>query len=297
MKSVLIKLILFVGLFFAADFILGLVIGHFYGESKNINLKDANHGFLENIEDDILIFGSSELSHALITNRIIEKTGLSSYNLACDACGIYYQVPLLKTILDKHVPKVIILSSNQMNEGELGYLSKLYPFYKKNAYVREVVDELLPKEFLKLAFHGYVYNSKLIRIFDSKDDNQNGYVPLPVAESKMKYLITDELPQGEKHQISRDTDNHFRNLVKNATDKGVKVYVFVPPTVAKIDEAYWKQMRLTVIASGATLIDFSKDLELINQSELFYDRTHLNEDGAKTVTDRVLKVLKADGVY
>lgn len=297
MKLVVIKLVLFVGLFFAADFIMGRVISHFYRISRNINLRDANHGFLADIEDDILIFGSSELSHALISNRISEETGLLTYNLACDACGIYYQIPLLETILEKHLPKVIILSSNQMNDESLGYLAKLYPFYKDNAYVRKVVDELRPLEYLKLAFQGYVYNSKLIRVFDNQLDNQNGYVPLSVEESKIKFLNIKKLPPGKKSLISSDTEGYFRTFVEKAKEKGIKIFVFVPPILEKIDEGYWSQMRSKVEASGAAVIDFSKDPELLDSSHLFYDKTHLNDDGAKVVTDRVLKVLKADGVY
>lgn len=297
MKLVLIKLVLFVGLFFAADFIMGMVIGHFYGISSNINLRDANHGFLEDIEDDILIFGSSELSHALISNRISEETGLPTYNLACDACGIHYQVPLLETVLDKHKPKIIILSSNQMDDGSLGYLAKLYPFYKDNAYVRQVIDRLRPLEYLKLVFQGYVYNSKLIRVFDNQLDNQNGYVPLSVEDSKIKFLDVKELPFAKKKPISKDSYTYFRSFVEKAAENGITVFVFVPPSLEKIDEEYWSQMRSTVDASGAAIIDFSKDPELLYNSNLFYDRTHLNDDGAKVVTDRVLAILKADGIY
>ena len=50
-------------------------------------------------------------------------------------------------------------------------------------------------------------------------------------------------------------------------------------------------------STEAKLIDLNKDPTLIHHGECFYDRTHLNDDGAKAMTDRVLEVLKADGVY
>ena len=285
------------GLFFAADFLAGMVVGHFYATSKNINLRDANYGFLGDPQDDILIFGASELSHALISNKISDKTHLTTYNLACDACGIYYQYPLLETILEKHVPKVIILSSNQMNEEDLRYIDRMYPFYGKNGYVKQIVDELNPKEQIKLALQGYVYNSKLIRVIDSKNNNRNGYVPLTPEKSKIDPSDTEVLPIGKNSPIADETKNYFRKFVQKATSKGVRVYVCVPPVLQEINEEYWAKMTATVEASGAKLIDFSKAPTFLENADLFFDKSHLNDDGAKVMTDKVLEVLKEDGVY
>lgn len=297
MKLVIIKVLVFIGLFFAADFMAGMVINHFYTSSKNINLRDTNYGFSGDVQDDILIFGASELSHALISNRITEKTGLSTYNLACDACSIYYQYPMLETILEEHVPKAIVISSNQMNEESLRYITKLYPFYDKNRHVKHMVDTLRPKEYLKLALHGYVYNSKLIRVFDSKDDNLNGYVPLPPEEMKIDPSDIEVLADGKNNPITDDTENYFRKFVQKATAKGVNVYVCVPPVLQKMNGDYRAKMTAIVEATGAKIIDFSKNRTFLTRAALFFDQTHLNDDGAKVMTDRVVEILKEDGVY
>jgi len=297
MKLFIIKVLVFIGLFYAADFMAGIVIGYFYSTSKNVNLRDTNYGFSGNVQDDIVIFGASELSHALISNRITEKTGLSTYNLACDACSIYYQYPMLETILEEHVPKAIVLSSNQMNEESLRYITKLYPFYDKNKHVKRMVDTLRPKEYLKLALHGYVYNSKLIRVFDSKDDNLNGYVPLPPEEMKIDPSDIEILEDGKNYPITADTENYFRKFVQKATSKGAKVYVCVPPVLQKMNGDYRVKMTAIVEAAGAKIIDFSKDRTFLTRSALFFDITHLNDDGAKVMTDKVVEILKEDGVY
>ncbi|MGB7395984.1 MAG: hypothetical protein WA913_16480 [Pricia sp.] len=297
MKQVIIKIVAFVGLFFALDWGLGLLIGYFHDTSNNINLRDANYGFLESPEDDILIFGASELSHALISSRMTEKTGLSTYNLACDACGIYYQYPLLETILDKHSPKAIILSSNQMNAENLRYLSKLYPFYRKNEHAKQMIDELRPNEFFKLALQGYVYNSQLIRVLDSKDPNLNGYVPLPAVESKRWITSIKILPPGEEYHFTEKSTSYFRKFVQKAQSAGATVYVFLPPTLENMDGNYHRKLLSHIEKSGAKSIDFSNDRNMQDNRSLFFDRTHLNDDGAQVMTDKVLQVLKQDGVY
>ncbi|WP_373516838.1 hypothetical protein [Pricia sp.] len=297
MKSFIIKVLVFVGLFYAADFIAGMVLGHFYIKSKNINLLNTNYGFSGNVKDDILIFGASELSHALIPHRITDKTGMSTYNLACDACSIYYQYPMLETILEAHVPKVIVLSSNQMNEESLGYVTKLYPFYDTNKHVKDLVDVLLPKEYFKLALNGYVYNSKLIRVFDRSNDNRNGYVPLHPEEIRIDPSDFEVLGVGKNNPITADTENYFRKFVQKATAKGVKVYVWVPPILQKMNGDYRAKMTAVVETTGAKIIDFSKDQYFLSRSALFFDQSHLNDDGAKVMTDRVMQILKEDGVY
>lgn len=297
MKSVIIKLSVFVALFFAADFLMGWVVGYFYENSENINLRDANHGFLEDIEDDILIFGASELSHALISDRMTDKSGLETYNLACDACGIFYQYPLLETILEKHAPKAIIISSNQMNENDLRYVAKLYPFYRENGHVKEMVDELFPRAFFKLAIQGYVYNSKIIRVFDGINENLNGYVPLTPEESKTWLTQVDPLPQGKGSPISESTQKYFQKFVEKANAVGAKVYVCIPPILERMDDDYRNQMLSIVEDTDAKIIDLSIDQAVLEKRNLFFDRAHLNDDGAKVVTDKVLKVLKTDGVY
>lgn len=288
---------IFVGLFLAADQALGVLVGHFYAQSKNVNISDVNRGFLEDANDDILVFGASELSHALISTKIETETGLSTYNLACDACGIYYQYPLLQTLLDKHTPKAIIMSSGMMREEDFSYWSRLYPFYHKNDYVREMIDRLDPRERFKLTLQGYIYNSKIIRILDSKDDNLQGYVPLSREDSKIKDMEITSLRPGTNYVIQEDTRTYFEKFVQAAQAKGVKVYICSPPALENVHPEYHRQIVEMVESSGASFIDFSKDAEIIGNPDLFFDLTHLNHDGAEVATEKVLKVLKRDGIY
>ena len=226
-----------------------------------------------------------------------ERTGLSTYNLACDACGIYYQYPLLETILEKHTPKVIILSSNQMNAEDLRYISKMYPFYGKNAHVKQMVDELRPREMFKLAFQGYVYNSKLIRVLDNINDNQKGYVPLPAEDSKRWLTQRKELPPGQEFPITESSTVYFEKFVKKATAVGAKVYVFLPPLLENMNRTYRQKILSNIREAGAEPLDFSDERSMIDDRSLFFDRTHLNDDGAQVMTDKVLQVLKDDGIY
>ena len=42
---------------------------------------------------------------------------------------------------------------------------------------------------------------------------------------------------------------------------------------------------------NVSFVDFSKDIDFLENKQLFNDRQHLNKDGAKLLTQKVLKVL------
>lgn len=291
------KLLLFFLLLFASDFLLGLVVSNYHLKSNNINLQNANYGFLDKVSDDILFFGASEVSHSFITNRVTNKTGLSSYNLASDGCGLYYQYPLLETILDKHTPKVILISAYQLAQDDADYITRMYPYYKNNKYVKQIIDHLHPREFIKLAFKGYVYNSQIIRIFDGRNNNEKGYVPLTPRINKQKNISTRSLPQGNNYPIADNTKSYFTKFIERAAESGATVYVYVPPILEKIDKEYLDTITSLIKNSGARLIDFSNDEDLLNRRGLFNDRIHLNHEGAKILTDKFIQILKNDSIY
>lgn len=291
------KLLLFFVLLFACDYLLGFVVNNYHLKSENINLQNANYGFLEPISEDILFFGASEVSHSFVSNRVTKQTGLSSYNLASDGCGIYYQYPLLETILDKHKPKVILISAYQLTQDNSDYITRMYPYYNENKYVKNIVDSLHSREFAKLAFQGYVYNSQIIRIFDGRNNNEKGYVPLPPRESKPNSLDNLQLPPGDNYPISEKTKTYFTKFVERAVESGVTVYIYLPPILEKINEDYLNRVKSLTESTGAKLIDFSKDMSLLDRRELFNDRIHLNHEGAEILTDQFINVLKKDGIY
>ncbi|MBF8149556.1 hypothetical protein ITJ86_06580 [Winogradskyella sp. F6397] len=297
MKLFIGKLLLFVLLLFAADFLSGNVLSKYHLKTKNINLQNANYGFLHYDNDDILFFGASEVSHSFISSMVTEETGLSSYNLASDGCGIYYQYPLLETVLEKHTPKVILISAYQLTLEGSDYLTRIFPYYKNNEHVKQVVDDVLPNESIKLALKGYVYNSQIIRIFDGRNDNTKGYVPLEPRSDINETQNLVELPAGEVHKIPSNIKFYFIKFLESAVSSGATVYVYVPPVLEKINIPYLNTIKSITKNSGAKLMDFSTDYSLLDRKDLFNDKIHLNHNGAKVLMDKVLAKIKNDSIY
>jgi hypothetical protein len=298
MKTFLVKLLLFIVLFFAADFLLGNIIGNLHLNSKNIEINKMNYGFINYENDDILIFGASEVAHSFISNKVVTETGLSSYNFAQDGSGILFQYPLLETVLEKHSPKVIIISSRQIGETGNDYINGLLPYNKNNKHVKQILEDNYSRLWIKRAFQGYIYNSKFIAIFNAKKDNARGYLPLtPKKYGKVKKVDYLELPAGTEHEISIETKSYFSKFLEKAVASGANVYVYVPPALEIVNESYLNTVKSLTEEAGATLMDFSSDHSFLNNPELFNDTVHLNHNGAEILTDKIIEILKKDIGY
>ncbi len=294
MKLLAGKLVLFLGLFILSDFLLGTFVGDLHLDTNNINLQNANYGFLDYEEKDVLFMGASEISHTFISNKLTKETGLSSYNLASDGCGILYQYALLNTILDKQAPKIIVISSDLLHDDGYDYLTRIYPYYEDNAHVKEVVDEFYDREKYKLLLNGYEYNSQIIRILDGRSQNQNGYVPLPPKTKLISNTKPPKLPQGENYNISEVTETYFIKFTNLAAEKGIKVYVYVPPYLEIRNEEYDSKLMSILKKSKAKIMNYSRDTTLLNKRHLFNDRLHLNHDGAEIIMDDFIEILRED---
>lgn len=296
MKLLAGKILLFIGLFILSDVLLGLLVGNLHLNTDNINLQNANYGFLDYEKKDVLFIGASEVSHTFISDKLTEETGLSSYNLASDGCGIFYQYALLKTILDKQAPKIIVISSDLLHDHGTDYLTRIYPYYKENDKVQEVVDYLYPREKFKLMLNGYTYNSQIIRIFDGRSKNQNGYVPLTPKTKLISNTKPTELPEGENYHISEETTAYFKKFISLANENGIKVYVYVPPYLEKRNSEYDSKVSAILKETKAKVMDYSKDIDLLNKRHLFNDKLHLNHNGAIIIMDRFIDTLKQDKI-
>lgn len=291
MKPFFIKLLLFILLFISLDFTLGIFLNKMYLNVKTSKIYNSNHGFT-NSSEKIILLGASEMSHHLISNKIHDKTNLSCYNYGMDGCGIFYQYPLLQSILEKNKPKILVISTTQILEFNREYLTKLYPYYNNNKHVRKIIDSISPKEGIKLNLYGYTYNSSILEIFKgnfSNMDSLNGYCPLYGSVKDLKLKNVPSTP------ISKETLHYFQKFIQLAKLNGITVYVFVAPRYQIIDNK--KQIRFIdslCKSERVKFLDYSQDQDFMLHPELFKDSSHLNDLGANILTDKFINQLKSD---
>lgn len=283
------------------DFIIGSTLKYFYFKTTSGLLQRTTYSIQET-EAEILIFGSSRANHHYDTKIIEEYTGQSAYNTGRDGNTIFYQTALLKSILNRYTPKQIILDFT----GTFAYLqedydrlSSLLPYYSAHEELRDIILLKSPFEEYKLKSKIYPYNSLLTTIVvgnlnynqtrKGNTDAYNGYVPSYGIWKKE--IVAKETPG--KYEIEKNKLDVFQEFLELSQQKNIPLLVVYSPVYYLYDKNYSVEVCKDICKKyNVAFVDFSKDTEFLKNKELFNDKYHLNHNGAKLLTEKVLKVLK-----
>ena len=126
-NTVLVALVVFI-----LDFVIGRTLRHFYfKEIAGIHYRSTYS--MEQAEADILIFGASRANRHYATKVFEDSLKMTYYNTGRDANGIFYQTAVLKSVLKRYSPKIIILDYSgdfTTKRREYDNLSSLLPYYR-----------------------------------------------------------------------------------------------------------------------------------------------------------------------
>ena len=158
------KLLLLLLIVYAADYTCGGILRYFYfRQSSGWNYRTTYS--MEKTTADLLIIGSSRASQQYHPEVLEPRLQLSYYNCGRDGNFMLYSYAVLKTILKRHTPKMIILDfikgQFKENHNEYDRLSILLPYYKNHPEIRPIIELRSRLEKYKLLSNTYPYNSTL----------------------------------------------------------------------------------------------------------------------------------------
>ena len=287
------KLCLFVFILFIIDFGVGNIFKVIYLKQKSgwdYRTKYA----IEDTKADILIFGSSRAQQQYNPVYFEDRLKASCYNVGRDGQVILYQYPVLQAILKRYTPKAIILEcDNRMfidRKDAYERLSCLLPFYEKHPEIRAALQLKNSNEQIKLLSHMYPYNSTFFRIvqgvFKKEDEDIKGYVPL-------KGALSEEIRQvdlDKSYKIDTNRIAFYKSFIALCTKAGVKLVITASPYFSK---ELGNDTSLTIAKKIANennipFYDLSKGHLLLSKSNLFDDTAHVNQIGAKILSNIVI---------
>ena len=161
------KLFTFLLLIFAIDYCVGQLLSYFYFKQKSG--VDYRTTYSINItKEDILIFGSSRANHHYHPHIFKSRLHMSYYNAGRDGTSIIYHYALLKGVLKRYSPKIIILDilnkEFQKNADSYEKISPLLPYYNSHPEIRSIVQLRSRYEKHKLFSKIYPFNSAVLKI-------------------------------------------------------------------------------------------------------------------------------------
>ena len=259
---------------------------HGTGELAKMNYQ------IESSEYDCYILGSSRAAHHYNPSVIAGSLGMSVYNAGCDGQGVSYADALLKAILDRHKPKIVILECGQIeiDKNWLEKMSVLKPYYVTHPKVFDLALMINGNtEKVKCSSALYRFNSKVFQMFKSyvfsSEDELCGYEPISASEQKVKDL---SYKSNEKEYFALDStvEKVLEDLVKTCKDNNIKLVVFCSPVLYDYSDV---SRGLSDLFGDLEVpfYDYSNDTSFIYHSELFGDYVHLNSAGANLYSRRV----------
>ena len=249
---------------------------------------------------DILVLGSSRAKHSYVPAVFKNSLDVSCFNAGKDGTQHFlFNYAQFKSITARYIPQVIIFDLRPedlaYSAKEYDMLSPLLPYYKTHPEIREVLDKRSPLEKLKHISAMYPYNSLIFQVIvgnlefnKDRKPHSSGFVPFHGSRVKGSIDTLDI--------IDADIDEYkivlLKDMIETCKDSGARLILVYSPTWYIVRESkYDKVLGKLCEEHGVEYLNISNYPLFIDNPEYFYDRTHLNEDGAGMFTSLIANKL------
>ena len=296
------KIILVLLFVFFLDFSVGKLLEFLYFKQSSGLFYRTTYSFNKACES-ILVFGSSRANHHYYPTIFTEKFNTTFYNTGRDGNGIFFQYAVLKSVLKRYRPKLILLDyygSFKYNQSEYDKISSILPYYNTNPEIRNIIYLKSPFERIKLFSKIYPFNSKILTImtglFEFNKDRKkdfNGYVPLYGEWDKdIKYST-----KSDSYIIDNNKVKIIKDFIELCKINNVPLIIVYSPIYEKnANNKEISFIKNLAKKQNIQFLDYSSDSIFLNNRTLFKDPTHLNNKGAvlfsKMVTNKINTNLK-----
>lgn len=295
---VLIKLALLFAIVFLVDFSVGHLLRYLYFSQQSGNLYRTTYS-LEKTKSNLLIFGSSTANHEYSPKIFENRLHISSYNTGRDGTSIFYQYAILKGVLKRYSPKMIVLNFDldefKKNPASYDRISTLLPYYKNHPEIRSIINMKSSEESIKLCSRIYPFNSMLFTILvgntefnkERRKDFQ-GFVPL-------KKVFDRELDTGYYPEEALDVNKIriYKSFIWDCIHSNVKLYIVCSPFYHELKNTPNSVILGEKIAheNNIRFFNFLNDTSLTNHPSYFADMNHLNYEGAEVFSNKLIDTL------
>jgi hypothetical protein len=294
-----VRLLILFMILFVIDYLLGSLFRYLYFKQESGELYRITY-CIEKTNEDILVVGSSRANHHYHPEVFEKRLDLSFYNTGVDGEHIFYQAAILKGVLKRYTPKIVLFD---FVEGEFGIdpvsydrLSSLLPYYKDHPEIRSIINLKSPYEKYKLLSKLYPYNSEIFQILlgdtkykKEKHEDIKGYI----ARKEVWDEPVKIMNYPEKYPLDSNKIKIFESIIKDCAHAGAKLYIICSPYFfdAKNQEYCIRLGKQIAQKYNIEFFDFSSNTAFTKNSNLFADYSHLNDTGARLFSEMVIDSL------
>ena len=255
---------------------------------------------LNKVKTDMIIVGSSRAMNHYNTQILADSinsylgskytfynAGIGGNFVDCNACTF-------ESILNRYKPRLIIFETNLLEIKNIDWVKRMRryeTFYKNNSIVKDYLNRLGWNERIRVIINMHRFNSKAVMIVDNLRHTKKantGYSPL--------YRImnpADLKKEDDSYLYNNANDfsiNNLTRMISLCKEMNVKLIISTSPR-------YNPNNNNELIHSLCNKLN-TPYIELYNTDyfnshpELFYDKNHLNDNGATIYTQMFFEHLK-----
>ena len=291
MKSFFIKLTVFLVIIFVVDHLSGRVMGYIYNNTTKGDYGRSNY-ICKQTNQDILIFGSSRAIHHYDPTILKEKLGMTCYNCGEDGMGIICSYGRYSMIKQRYNPKLIIydieVAYDVLKDDNTRYLGFLRPYYEEPG-IDSIFYRVSPNERYKMMSHLYRYNSRWLDIVAQYRSKSNLFAK-DYTYSPLKATLNYE---PERYRFPEDSDcdslklYYLERFIKDCESNGTKVIFTISPVYGETYNKLLKSFHNICVKYQIPILDHFADKIFSLNRDLFKDKKHLNDRGAKLYSEMI----------
>ena len=281
MRKILFFVLFLITLFFIVDRIGAIGIKKLLNKTEVPFLVDVNY-MTSAMNEDLLLFGTSKTQHGINPLFIEDSIGMPTYN--CGISGgrnIYTQYMLLNYILDRYVPKMIVLQiglNDIIKERDPYQFKKFAHLYSQN----EVCDSFLVyvnNDKGLMISHLYRYNEISKQIIAGLTPLKNakhikGFEPLDTVAKRILPPAPPKFGYSDNDIDSLKLETLIR-FIKICNDKKIRLLMVAIPSYNYYQENFYEPIKKIAHQYDIPFFDYNDNSLFLDKPEYFYDNAHI----------------------
>lgn len=254
---------------------------------------------------DIAIIGASVAYNQYVSKILEDSLELKVFNYGIGGQNIYSHYIITHFLLEEAPinPKVIIYQPCYIDlENTPGWnnekMNSYFNLYDRDSVITQVLDQTVPQKapFLKY-IKCYKYNGKIFDYLNRlcRDYAKNseylrkGYMPL------YKVWGEDLEETNDVNEIDKQKTAYLKKIIQLCKDNNVKLIICNAPTyrLYKHSPKWLEFLDSVTRKESIPYINYVDDSTFLSRKEWFYNKDHLNDEGATQWTKLLANELRS----
>jgi len=178
----------------------------------------------------------------------------------------------------------------------------LKPFYRNHPEIQDLINRISKYEKYFIYSNLYTYNSVFYYLFRSYaikgiDGNivdngwkaKKGQIKIDTIADYKRELYRESLP------IDKTSKNELETILSSFTMAGTKVYIIIAPDFQPSNKTTsLDEINKIAKKYNTKVLNYNRDTTFIYNRKLFRDYGHLNVEGAKLITNKIVDEIMID---